>query len=121
MLNVKKLFTKILVNISNLNSTAIVGVTTNYTTISVTNDTVFTCSSTGWLVCTLTTNSGQTVAPYVAIELYNSSGTQIGVIASSWGITTNGATLSVQAPVQNGQKYRVHAVRCSIGAARIYH
>lgn len=114
-------FDAILDDIADLKSTAIVGATTNYTTISVTNDTVFTCSKTGWLVCTLTTNSGQSVAPYVALELYNSSNVNVGVLSSSWGITTNGATITVQAPVQSGQKYRIHAVRCSIGAARIYH
>lgn len=114
-------FDTILTDISNLKSTAIVGATTNYTTISVTNDTVFTCSATGWLVCALTTNSGQTIAPYVGFELYDSNNTNIGLLASAWGITTNGATITVQAPVQSGQKYRVHAVRCSISGTRIYH
>ena len=89
--------------------------------ITVTNDTVFTANHTGWLVCTLTTNSGQTVAPYAALESYKANGTtQTGLVSSIWGITSNGATLSVQGPVKKGCKYRVHAVRCSIASTRIY-
>ena len=93
----------------------------NASTISITNDTVFTASKTGWLVCTLTTNSGQSVAPYAALEAYKANGTtQIGIVSSSWGITTNGANLTAQGPVKSGNKYRVHGVRCSIASTRIF-
>lgn len=95
------------------------GVTPSRAAISVTNDTVFTSQYTGWLVCTLTTNSGQTIAPYVALEVFEGT-TNVGVISTNWGITTNGAVLSVSAPVQKGQNYRIHAVRCSISACYVY-
>lgn len=92
----------------------------NASSISISNDVIFTASKTGWLVCTLTTNSGQTIAPYAALEAYKANGSPIGIISSGWGITTNGANLTVQGPVKSGGKYRVHGVRCSIASTRIF-
>lgn len=111
-LDIKELVGKMLNNFAH-------GTTTAYSTQSITNDTAFTASSTGWAVCTLTTNSGQTTAPYASFDIYNGN-TYIGLIDSNWGLVTSGATLSVSGPVQKGQNYRVHAVRCSIASFRIF-
>ena len=87
---------------------------------SVSAETVFTATYTGWLSCTLTTTSGVTVAPYAALEAYSGSGTNNGVVTATWGITTCGASLTVSGPVKKGCKYRIHAVRCSIASTRIF-
>lgn len=91
-----------------------------YKTISVTNDTTFKAAYSGWLVCTLTTNNSVSLAPYASLDAYKASGSQTGIVSSIWGITANGATLTVQGPIKKGCKYRVHAVRCSIASTRVF-
>lgn len=82
------------------------------------NDDVFESLYTGWLAVTVKTNSGQTMAPYIAIEANNGSNNY--GIASSWGITTSGATMIVGAPVLKGCRYRIHCVRCTITDVRVF-
>lgn len=88
--------------------------------ITITSNTIFTAPCTGWLVCGGTTDSGQTLGPYMALQAVTDVGDVTYNMNASWGVTNAGAYVSVSGPIKKGCKYRVYTLRCSISGAYIF-
>ena len=78
--------------------------------------TTFTATKTGWVCAEVLTNSGVTMAPYIQARDSNNV-----MIDSKWGITNNGASLSVGFPVIKGQTYNIRYLRSSLNFIKIFY
>lgn len=78
--------------------------------------TTFTATKTGWVCAEVLTNSGVTMAPYIQARDSNNV-----MIDSKWGITNNGASLSVGFPVIKGQTYNIKYLRSSLNFIKIFY
>lgn len=88
--------------------------------LSISMGSTFVAQNSGWLVVTLNTGSGVSQAPYADIRAYSDTTTVAGILASSWGITTAGATMTVSAPIKKGCRYMVYGARCTLASARVF-
>lgn len=107
LLNVKKLFTKMLNWIANQGA-SVTGATSYGTQTNITP------SRSGWLVARGTTKNGQTIQPVIRIK-------QGSVILSEGiGTTVSGTLLQTGCPVRKGETYIVEIYRANYTNATLY-